>query len=186
MGSLANRVWNGPFFAGLRPESPTVGWVLLKVLESLWRLLISIVLIGAFGALAIYFYDKSNPPLSSQVDAFIVPNAKECKTSVGRPMFLKLTNRSKETVGKTSLSISAFEQGQSTDLIDFNYKDFDGVIRSGSWISYCVAQPEFQRQPNRPVAWAVKVSYATSLDADYVEPQTEQPPVVTTNQRKTN
>lgn len=183
---MATIIWNGPFFAGGRPDSPTVGWVFLKILESLWRLFIIVAVLGAVIAGGVYVHSEANPPLGSQIDAFIKPNAEECKASAGRPLYLKLYNRSGETVGKTSLSLSAFEQGQSTDLLEFNYRDFDGVIRSNSWISYCLPLPAYKREPTGPVAWAVKVSYADSLDADYVEPQIAQPPVVTTNQRKTN
>ena len=175
MSQLAIRLWNGPFFAGVRPDCPTIGWVLLKVLESFWRLTICFLVLGLIIAGAVYFYDKANPPLGSQIDALITPDAAECKATIDRPLLLKLTNRSVEAVGKTTLSISAFEKGQSTDLIEFNYKDFDGVIRPKSWISYCLPTPVFNRQATRPVAWTAKISYASSLDDDYVEQPAVEP-----------
>lgn len=56
--SILQAIWNGPFFVGKLAQPVSVGDVLLKILEVLWRGLIAIVglMLGTAAAIAGYVY----------------------------------------------------------------------------------------------------------------------------------
>ena len=71
---LVLTIWNGPFYIGPLTRPVSVGDVLLKTLETLWRAILSIVVLLVVGGLGIAAWVQVIepmffPPLKSQISA---------------------------------------------------------------------------------------------------------------------
>lgn len=68
--SLLQSIWNGPFFVGKLTQPVSVGDVLLKILEVLWRAIISIIALGlSIAGYAYYFHPVLYPPVEDSISA---------------------------------------------------------------------------------------------------------------------
>lgn len=68
--SIMKSIWNGPFYVGKLTQPVSVGDVLLKILEVLWRAIISIVVLGLSVAGYIYYvHPVLYPPIKDSISA---------------------------------------------------------------------------------------------------------------------
>jgi len=68
--SIIRSIWNGPFHVGKLAQPISVGDVLLKILEVLWRLVISIIALGlSIAGYAYYVHPKLFPPIEDSITA---------------------------------------------------------------------------------------------------------------------
>lgn len=153
-GVVVRRVWNGPFYIGKLEQPATVGDVLLKVLETLWRaflVLIALSLLFLFLTLAWYGVLSPTlfPPLSKSItisatyDAGIAPivylgpkPSKPFRCTKDYPIKIEFHNTSRTTVRSVAFDISANAQSHSTNLAQFpSYFTSDVVMAPGTgWI----------------------------------------------------
>lgn len=68
--SLLSAIWNGPFFVGKLTQPVSVGDVLLKILEVLWRAIILIIVLGVSVAGYVYYvHPVLYPPVKDSIRA---------------------------------------------------------------------------------------------------------------------
>jgi hypothetical protein len=148
----AKGVWNGPFYVGKLARPASLGDVLLKVLETLWRTLVLMLAVpcfaGALYALNAYFIEPVFfPPLSSKVaataaygDGFpvAVVNGKPFKCDEIYPVRVSFTNNSTKRVSRISFSVEAQQPGHSSNLAtNASYLESDAVLEPGWAYNQC-------------------------------------------------
>ena len=168
LGRIFGAIWRGPFFAGTTPDNPHVGWVLLKVLEVFWRIATLLTLSVGLVAAGVWIWERLNPPLATRMNATVSVDDPACKDNGPRSMRLRIYNKSRNTVGYTSIDFSAYISSISTDLVDYSdrYRTFEAIIDPYSGVEYCVTPPTLLSEHDEPILWVARVVYATKLDAD--------------------
>lgn len=158
MAGLIRRVWNGPFYIGVLQQPASIGDVLLKILEVLWRIfLILAATLAIFFAYFALVHDQLFPPLREKVEADVIfdpavsPQFQPDRTFEEnisltapwchgeRPIRLVLFNRSDAEVVGTTFSIEAFESGLSKNVIlDGGWLTSDQIIPPGEHRISCL------------------------------------------------
>lgn len=180
-------IWNGPFFIGKLSPPVSVGDVLLKIMETVWRLLVAaigLVLLIALALVAwIYVLEPSLfPPLKDQIEVEamfddgsgpppinISPAGAQVEEpfhcSPEFPLKIKFANRSSEPVGRVGFSIEGYEQGRSRNLVrNGGWREADAVIPSGyTWTSCWGVWLEKGVEPSQ-LTYVVKVHSADKAD----------------------
>lgn len=163
---IARSVWNGPFYIGQLSSPTSVGDVLLKILETLWRVAISAVSILIVATVGIgtwvYLEPVLFPPLKSQIIGYATyddgselqpppPLASGSDATLRQPfrctpqhpIKLTFTNNSNKTLGRMVFSLRGNETGYSNNLVEY-----------GDWIeANAIISPGYTRD----VCWAVSV-----------------------------
>jgi len=181
---ILRAVWNGPFFIGELAQPVSVGDVLLKVLETLWRVLIAILgtTIAVVAAVVLWtaiLSPKLFPPLKGQIEAVAVfddgtlpppiyisvagttqqPPPKPTHCTPDYPLKVTFYNRSKETVGSIGFELSAHLAGHTDDQIAYGrILESDRIIEPGTgWIT-CWAVPalKYNEEPGS-LDWKAEV-----------------------------
>jgi hypothetical protein len=168
------RVWDGPFKTP--PQQPiTVGWALLKLFETLWRLLLIVILLIAL--LALYVWQAELNPLSSQVGIQLNPAGSYC-LSKGWPIHALIENKSSKTIGEVGLKFRVYPQGTSTDVVSYDYlqPDLHNILKPGEVLDWCFSMPQLQAGSTGPYTVAADVSYAFELPKDVPVTSQPQPP----------
>lgn len=168
LGRIIGAVWRGPFFAGATPSNPQIGWVLLKVLEVLWRSVTLLALVMGLVIGGAWIWERLNPPLSDRMTAIISADDPACRDNGQRSMRLRIYNKSGNTIGYTSIDFSAYISSMSTNLVEYSDRDrtFEAIIDPYSGVEYCVAPPTLLREYDEPIMWVARVDYAARLDPD--------------------
>jgi len=156
-------VWDGPFRTPPLAQPITVGWVVLKLFETLWRLLlIACILIG----LAIVgIWISSLNPLASQISIKVSRENRSDCLAKGWLIHVDIENRSRKTVGEVHLQLRVYPQGKSEDValyLSANH-DLHDIIRPGEALSYCMAMPELEAGSIGPYTIGADVTYAEAL-----------------------
>ena len=99
MGAL-HKVWDGPFKTPRLEQPISVGWVLLKILETVWRAVIIVLLLVA--AVVAFVWWSEEHPLSSQVRVQLSRSQEWCRTR-GWPIEALITNNSRKKLGQVDL-----------------------------------------------------------------------------------
>ena len=145
---LLRAVWNGPFYIGPLSRPVSVGDVLLKTLETLWRAILSIVILLIVGGLGIAGWVQVIeptffPPLKTQISATVtyddgsakLPHSlgeKPFRCSPDYPIKVAFENNSKTTVGHIDFSIEGRAANRSNDLVEgAAWREADAVIPAG-------------------------------------------------------
>ena len=163
-------IWNGPFHIGKLSQPASIGDVLLKILETLWRFAIALLSLGMLlGAglaawikviepiifppakskidiLAEYddgtnYYTIVEPPSSSRTKS--LPK-KPFRCSLGYPIKVSFYNNSNKPITRVNFSLEANLKESSRNFISAaDAMSFDGIIgpRSG-WMTCYSAQFE--------------------------------------------
>ena len=172
-------VWDGPFKTP-QQQPITVGWALLKLFETVWRLLVIVVLLIA--AIAIYAWYDARNPLSSQVGVGLSPAPIDC-VAKGWPILARIENKSSKTIGELSLKFRVYPQGTSTDVVSYDYlqPDLHNIIRPGEVLSWCFRMPDLDAGSTGPYTVMADVNYAVELPKDVPvtsPPQPKPPPII--------
>lgn len=163
--SILQSIWNGPFHVGKLAQPISVGDVLLKILEVMWRLIISIIALGAFFAGYItYIHPKLFPPLKNSItaEAFyaadMLPPPPPVKTVVGGnppaptleelerspcskdyPIRISLYNKGSETLTDVRFQLEGFKIGYSTNYLQYESMSNDSILNPGFGATGCYA-----------------------------------------------
>ena len=134
-------IWNGPFYIGRLEQPVTVGDVLMKCLETLWRGLIVLVCC-AVAALALLFggielQDRQAERERGAIATTVSSYPAAC--SPAYPLSIQFTNTSKRTVTGFSYSLQGFEEGRSRDLAGYGdrYLSEDHILGPGVGLQTC-------------------------------------------------
>lgn len=194
---LARAVWDGPFHIGPLSRPVSVGDVLLKALETLWRAIISIVLVlfvGGFGIAAwVQILEPAFfPPLKSQISATAKYDDGSAKLppAIGAPPFrcsseypIRVTfkNNSKATVGHLDFSIEGRLPNRSSNVVQGSeWRRADAIIPAGYTWQSCWAVSVEQGMAPEILDYSIDVWRATEADGNAqlrpVSPSASGPP----------
>lgn len=174
-------IWKGPFYIGQLSQPVSVGDVLLKLLETLWRTaiaIVAVVLIAAAGILAwVYVFEPLLfPPAKNMIEATVtyddgktplppaigaIPQPKTYRCTEDYPLRVSFWNRGKKSVTSINFSIEAYNAGHSTNVIR-NGGSFvqDAVIPAKTgWVS-CYAATFDTEGDKRKLQFQAKVYFA--------------------------
>jgi len=164
LGRATRAIWNGPFYIGKLAQPASLGDVLLKFLETIWRTIVALTLLVGIG-LAIgglwaqLLAPLIFPPLKEQIVATaaydvegvtpppIVATSKGAgkpfRCSVRYPLKVGFENQSSSTIGKISFAVEARIAGRSSNLADWSGSNYetDVIIKPGYRIDQCWVAP---------------------------------------------
>lgn len=175
--SILGKVWGGPFKAPPMVQPVSVGWVFLKILETVWRALLVVCALVALIFAAIWASERN--PLSSQITAEFVKGSTAC-TDNTRPLYVLLTNKSKKTIGEIGLNFRVYQLGRSQDIASYSasHPELRDIYQPGAVNGYCFSMPTVEPGRPGPYSVAVGVTYAGELSKDV--PADAQPPLIRT------
>lgn len=179
---VASKIWNGPFKAPAIQHPITVGWVLLKILETVWRLVLIVVLLAALLAAAIWWTTRESSSIGSEIAISVASDPIACPEK-RLPVNLTLHNRSNVNVGEVGIRFRAYPAGKSADVVS----PYDGItevkdiMRPGEELGYCFPMPDLLSGSEGPHTIAADVSYATEVADDV--PLPERPKVTPAKKR---
>lgn len=172
-----SRIWGGPFRTPPLQHPITVGWVLLKLFETIWRLLLIVVIVAVLvGGWA--WYSQSHP-LASQVEVDVAQYSPECKDPE-YPVRVVVRNNSKKTLGAFDLEFRLYEQGKTENVVPYGSRrsEFHDILKPGYQIESCFRMPEAEPGSTGPYLVAADVTYAAELSEDVPVP-VAPPPIIT-------
>lgn len=196
---IVRSIWNGPFYIGALSPPVSVGDVLLKIMETVWRLALAIVGLALVAVLSlvawIYVLEPMFfPPLKDQIQVEamfddgsgpppikISPAGAQAEKhfhcSPEFPLKIKFANRSSKPIGRIGFSIEGYEQGRSRNLVrNGGWRDADAVIPSGyTWTSCWGVWLEEGVQPSK-LTYVVEVHSADEADPALAENVSLIPP----------
>jgi hypothetical protein len=156
-------IWNGPFVAPPVPAPVTVGWVLLKICETIWRFVVAVISAAILIACSVWVWSLLNPPLKDQMIISAEIGNAACPKK-DQPLLLDVTNRSSRTIGDWAVSFSTYELGRSTNLSESSLLRMDYVIAPYENITFCLSRPELGRAPEGPVRYRPQIEWANELE----------------------
>lgn len=174
--AVALWAWNGPFHVGPLTRPVSVGDAILKLLETLWRTLVLVIVVPVIVLLVVaiwqYVIDPTFfPPLKNKVEAtarwddgvapiVTVGRQKPFRCTKDYPVMVEFHNRSRRTIRDTTFSIEANVPGRSTNVVDhYLLAHLDAIMQPQNGWTQCYA---VQLQPGvDPSA----VEYKVTIDA---------------------
>lgn len=152
----------------------SVGWVLLKLFETVWRLFLILCILVALGGLALWMSERN--PLKSQISVELSPAPSDCLAK-GWPIHALIENKSSKTVGEVDLQFRVYPQGTSTDVASFGSRELHNILRPGDVLGWCFAMPELEEGSKGPYSVAADVTYAGELSKEVPVSATPPPPI---------
>jgi len=154
----------------------SVGWVLLKILETIWRLLLILGVLIALGGIALWLSERN--PLSSKVRVEL-SSPTDCPAT-GYPIQARIMNRSSKTLGEVDVQLRVYPQGKSEDVASYlsARHELHYVLRPREELEYCFAMPQLEPGSTGPYTVTADVSYASEVSKDVPVGASEPPPVV--------
>jgi hypothetical protein len=160
--SILQSIWNGPFFVGKLTQPVSVGDVLLKILEVLWRAIISMIGLGVSVAGYFYYvYPVLYPPIKDSITGsaiyaadlppvvktvslngkLLAPSKDEIEKtpcSSEFPLRISLFNEGSKTISRINFDVEGYAPGFSTNYVDgIGYAASERIIRPGQGWSSC-------------------------------------------------
>lgn len=180
---LVRAVWNGPFYIGPLSRPVSVGDVLLKTLETLWRAILSIVILLVVGGLGIaawvqFIEPVFFPPLKTQINATAtyddgsakLPPAigeKPFRCSPDYPIRVAFKNNSKTTIGHLDFSIEGRPANRSDNVVEgASWRQADTIIPAGYTWQSCWAVSVGQGLSPETLDYKISIWGATEADAN--------------------
>jgi hypothetical protein len=180
---LARSVWNGPFYIGPLARPVSVGEVLLKLLETLWRAALSIIVLVVIVVAGVlvwvqFLQPALFPALASQIiatasfDDGTAPappsigegEARPFRCSPDYPVKILFQNTSDRTVRHLSFSIRATESGQTGNLVtDGEWREANSAIPAGYTWSSCWSVSVLQGLSSKDLIYAVEIRDASEV-----------------------
>ena len=190
---IIRSIWNGPFHVGRLSSPVSVGDVLLKILETAWRAVISLITLAlAFAAIAaswvLVIEPTFFPPLKSQIDVSvryddgsgpppirIAPagdagafNDRPIRCTPDYPFAVRFTNHSSATIGQISFEIRAYRRGYSEPISSYTpFLESSTIIRPDYWVESCWSGPALP-EPRTPEGLISRVEI---FNAEKVDPK---------------
>lgn len=180
---LVRAVWNGPFYIGPLSRPVSVGDVLLKTLETLWRAILSIVVLLVVGGLGIAAWVQVIeptffPPLKAHIGATATYDdgsaklppaigAKPFRCSPDYPIRIAFKNNSKTTIGHLDFSIEGRPANRSDNVLEgSSWRQTDTIIPAGYTWQSCWAVSVGQGLSPETLDYKVSIWRATEADAN--------------------
>lgn len=180
---LIRAVWNGPFYIGPLSRPVSVGDVLLKTLEVLWRMVISTVVLILIIALGIAAWVQLIeptffPPLKAQISATAIYddgtkewppslNGKRFRCTPDYPIQVEFRNQSKTTIGHLDFAIEGRPANRSDNVVQqAAWMQSDEIIPPGYSWQGCWAVTVPEGVSPRSLDYKVVVWGATEADAN--------------------
>lgn len=180
---LVRAVWNGPFYIGPLSRPVSVGDVLLKTLETLWRAILSIVVLLVVGGLGIAAWVRVIEPtffpaLKTQISAIAtyddgsakLPPAigeKPFRCSPDYPIRVAFKNNSKTAIGHLDFSIEGRPANRSDNVVEgAAWRQADTIIPAGYTWQSCWAVSVGQGLSPETLDYKVSIWGATEADAN--------------------
>lgn len=180
LGRAARAIWNGPFHIGKLKQPASVGDVLLKVLETIWRTVVTVVgVVAATVVLTVAWTDvlspKLFPPLKQQIGFDVAydvegvgppviyvgkPAEKPKRCSADYPLKITITNRSSETVREMAFDLEARHPGFSNNLSTASAYESDAILKPGYRYVACWSLPSMKEDQANPAALEYKANAA--------------------------
>lgn len=177
------RAWDGPFKTPPLQQPISVGWVFLKVLETLWRtFLILCVVVTVF--LGFVWWSERNP-LSSGISVELSPSTDYCQRK-GWPITAHIVNKTRKTIGELGLQFRVYPQGTSQDVANgLSSPELHNILTPGQSLDWCFAMPEVEAGATGPYTVAADVTYASELPKNVPVTATPTPPLIKVVERPT-
>lgn len=164
--SILQSIWNGPFHVGKLAQPISVGDVLLKILEVLWRAIISVIALSVCVAVYVtYIHSALFPPLKDNIiaEAFYaadfvappplvqtvtggsprVPSVDDMETqpcSKDFPVRITFRNTGSKSVTDVRYQLEGYAPGRSDDYLEYQTSQTsDLILRPGFGFSGCYA-----------------------------------------------
>jgi len=180
---LVRAVWNGPFYIGTLSRPVSVGDVLLKTLETLWRAILSIVVLLIVGGLGIAAWVQIIeptffPPLKTQISATAtyddgsakLPPAigeKPFRCSPDYPIRVAFKNNSKTTIGHLDFSIEGRPANRSDNVVEgASWRQADTIIPASFTWQSCWAVSVGEGLSPETLDYNINIWGATEADAN--------------------
>lgn len=193
--ALVRAVWNGPFYIGPLSRPVSVGDVLLKTLETLWRAVLSIVVLLVVGGLGIaawvqFVEPTFFPPLKTQIIATAtyddgsakLPPAigdKPIRCSPDYPIKVAIKNNSETTIGHLDFSIEGRPANRSDNVIEGGaWRQADTIIPAGYTWQSCWAVSVEQGFALETLDYKIEIWGAKEADANAQFKPSPPPPSV--------
>lgn len=188
MRAVLRVIWNGPFYIGQLSRPVSVGEVLLKCLETIWRIIILAAVIVSIVAASLAFWATVlEPRLFPRAEKFVriaaafddgaAPEppamifqdgerAHEPKQAFRcdkeRPIRVFINNKNDRSIEKETLSISANYPGRSNNLAsNGNYIEADFVVGPNKYLAACYALDIEEGADPRKLVYKAEAIYAT-------------------------
>lgn len=189
--AILRAIWNGPFYIGKLTRPVSVGEVLLKILETVWRSIAVAVSVSALLTAGImlwsYFLEPwLFPPLQSYLRASVVyddgtdpkapplvfPDGKAAKQpkemlrcESEHPIRVVIQNQWRRPIKSLVLSLEAFEPNRSTNLAEnASWIDADFRVGPGHYVAACHSIAIANSSDPKLLIYKVKVLAATEED----------------------
>jgi hypothetical protein len=176
LGRAARATWNGPFHIGKLKQPASVGDVLLKVLETIWRAVVGVVgLAAATVAVGAAWTEVVSPHLfpaltqqigldvAYDVEGVTPPpiyvgkrGEKPQRCSARYPLKITISNRSSETVREVAFNLEARHPGFSKDLSTAPAYESDAILKPGYQYIACWSPPSLNEVQANPAALEYK------------------------------
>lgn len=128
MNDWLKAAWNGPFYIGRLQSPVSVGDVLMKVLETLWRgaiLCVAAIALFVVGVLVVAEKDKrasaravSNTPISISIDTDACPRA--------APLLVSVENRSARRIESVAYRVDMIDRATGDNLTPLHLMRVEG------------------------------------------------------------
>jgi hypothetical protein len=151
--------------------------VLLKLLETIWRTLLTLSLLAAALALVLWYSEEN--PLSSKVALELSHSPPDC-VAKGWPILARIQNKSSKTIGEIDLKFRVYQQGTSKDVADYSNHEMNNIIKPGEELDWCFPMPAVEAGSTGPYTVAADVTYAAELPKG-VPASSRPPPTETTS-----
>jgi len=177
--SILAKVWGGPFKAPPMVQPVSVGWVFLKILETVWRLFI--IVCASLVLLLGYLWASEGPTLSSQVRVKVGEQFGTCKDKEF-PIPVLVRNESDQTLGEIALRLRVYQRGNSEDVASYmsSTPRLTDILGPNRELFYCFRMPQVEPGSTGPYTVSVGVTYASELSKN-VPIAAEPPPSTRTD-----
>jgi len=189
--AIAKAVWDGPFYIGPLSQPVSLGDVVLKLLETVWRTAVGVVALVVTSTIGIALWvmvvepwvyppakDKVTIEVSYDDGSASMPPAINLgpgtdpgaafRCTEDYPLKIRLSNLSGSPIGNISFSIGARRDGFTRNLIQRgNWLQTDRVLPPNTWWMNCWPVG-FSERIEEPIS--LRFSGAVSA-ASYVEPE---------------
>lgn len=182
---IARAVWNGPFYVGPLERPVSVGDVLLKTLETIWRTILVVVGTLITVAIAIYLWVEVVgpalfPPLQTEIRAaaYFDDGTAPAPPALGAekqvpfrcttefPVKTVFTNDSEKAIGQLSFSIEGRPTGRSSNVVENgSWREADTVIPPGYTWRSCWAVSTRDGFSPRDLEYSIAVLSASATDS---------------------
>ena len=184
--SIVRKIWDGPFYIGPLSRPVSVGDVLLKALETLWRTLLSlvaiaVVLVAGVVAWLEVIQPMVFPPLEKQIDVevsyddgsvreppIVGPSDQQpFHCSPDFPLKIAFFNRSQKPISKIRFSVEGRAVNRSTNVVEYgSWRESDTIIPAGYTWKSCWAVSVEEGYDAKTLNYKIEIFGVTEASAN--------------------